>query len=111
MGHASIPFNRDTVPLMGGEVAAPPNADATQDGAPLFKIASNDGQSSALASFQTIPRDSMVMLRISPQSAGGSFGYILLDPSKRIHQDALLAHVLPCPNVNNFPTIKLPSSL
>jgi hypothetical protein len=133
MGHASIPLDRNAVPPMGGEVAAPPNAAAPQDGAPLFKIASNDRQSSALAisqpflsqtarlanashggssSFhQTIPWDSLVMLCISPHSAGGSIGYILLNPSERIHQNALLAyfdsagrvvHVLPCPNFDNF---------
>jgi hypothetical protein len=51
------------------------------------------------------------MLRISPQPTGGSIGYILLNPSERIHQDALLTylnsagrvvHVLPCPNFDNF---------
>jgi hypothetical protein len=28
MGHASIPFDRDAVPPIRGEVTAPPNADA-----------------------------------------------------------------------------------
>ncbi len=133
IGHASIPFDWDTVPPIGGEVAAPPNADAPQDSASLFKITSNDGHSSTRASShpllsqvarlvnasqggsssfcQTFPRDFLVMLCISPQLAGGFVGYILLKPSKRIHQDAFLAyfdsagrvvHVLPCPNFDNF---------
>jgi hypothetical protein len=133
MGHASIPFKRNAIPPMGGEVATPLNANAPQDGAPLFEIASNNGQSSALVSsqpllsqtarlanasqdgsssfLQTVPWDSPVMLRISPLLAVGSIGYIFLDPSKRIHQNALLAyidstgrvvHVLQCPNFDDF---------
>jgi hypothetical protein len=51
-----------------------------------------------------LPRDIPVMLRVSPDSAGSSFGYIYLAIDERIHQEPLLAffnnagwavHILP----------------
>jgi hypothetical protein len=58
-----------------------------------------------------LPRDIPVMLCVSPESAGLSFGYIYLAIHERIHQKPLLAffdnagqavHVLPCPDFNVF---------
>jgi hypothetical protein len=58
-----------------------------------------------------LPRDIPVMLRVSPDSARSSFGYIYLAIDERIHQETLLAffnnagqtvHVLPCPDFNVF---------
>jgi hypothetical protein len=51
------------------------------------------------------------MLRMSPDSAGSSFGYIYLAIDERIYQEPLLAffnnagqtvHVLPCPDFDVF---------
>jgi hypothetical protein len=58
-----------------------------------------------------LPRDIPVMLCVSPDSAGSTFGFIYLEIDERIHQESLLAffnnvgrtvHVLPCPDFNVF---------
>jgi hypothetical protein len=58
-----------------------------------------------------LPWDIPVILLLSPDSAGSSFGYIYLAIDERIYQGPLLAffdnagwavHVLPCPNFSVF---------
>ncbi len=58
-----------------------------------------------------LPRDISVMLRVSPESAGSSFGYIYLAIDECIHQEPLLTffnnagrtvHILPCPDFDVF---------
>jgi hypothetical protein len=63
-----------------------------------------------------LPRDIPVMLRVSPDSAGSSFGYIYLAVDERIHQEPLLlffnnarwaVYILPCPDFIFFVRLNL----
>ena len=132
--HGAIPNIRANIPPMRGDVPLAVAAPPVKEVGPIFdhENLSNNGWSSAQsstaarshpllsqvgssqgnASFgHNLSRDILVMLCISPQSVGGSFGIIFLDTNERIHQYSLLAyfdstgqsiHILPCSNFEEF---------